>query len=90
MDETNTALLYTFSILMAIIIFVILIAYNDGVSFGLIRKIMCKFDRHTTYRWINFKKKQTYYCQVCKKPRTHPLLKVVDGKDKKSDNHYKF
>ena len=68
----------------------ILIAYEDGVPQGRLKKILCLFNRHKFHLKIGKTKNNKYYCQWCKKPRTHPALKVVDGGYKIGNNKYNF
>jgi hypothetical protein len=64
----------------------ILIAYEDGVPQGRLKKILCRMGRHKTY----IGKVAKYYCQHCKKPREHPALKVIDGGNKMGNNKFYF
>lgn len=55
-----------------------LIAYDDGVPFGVYRKVKCKLGVHT--HKVGFRKRTNkYYCQSCKAPRSHPALKSIKG-----------
>jgi hypothetical protein len=78
MDSTSFTYLLGISFAFGIVGGIMLVAYEDGVAFGLYRRIKCKFGNHThkvgRKGHINL-----YYCARCKKPRNHPSLKVIDG-----------
>lgn len=76
--------------LFGIVLAVMLMAYEDGVSFGLLRRLSCKFDRHTHFYRVDKITMQRYFCKFCRKPRKHPPLKVIDGGKKFRDNGFKF
>jgi hypothetical protein len=68
----------------------IFIAYEDGIPITLIKKIKCHFGYHSIYVRFGKAKINKYYCLVCKKPRNHPGLKIVDGGNKMSNNKFEF
>lgn len=72
--------------LVGIFLFALLMAYEDGIPLGFIYKLKCKFGLH---KHKNYKVNK-YYCQSCKKPRSHPELKVLDGGNKLRHNIFKF
>lgn len=67
-----------------------LIAFEDGVSFSIIKKTRCKIGWHKIHNKIGKVKVHRYYCKFCKKPREHPVLKIVDGGNKLRDDKFKF
>lgn len=68
---------------------IILIVHEDGVPFAIVKKIKCKFGRHT--HRVGFRKHiNKYYCQSCKAPRKHPELRAVDGGKKDFSTSFKF
>lgn len=77
-------------IIAGIVFGLMLIAYDDGVPYSMARKLMCKLGRHKIHDKIGRLKIHKYYCEFCKKPRKHPVLKVVDGGNKMGNNRYKF
>jgi hypothetical protein len=82
----NMKMLIGIFILFGFVIGLIMIAYEDGIPFGLSRKMLCRLNRH---KMVAFGIKK-YYCEFCKKPRTNPSLTVIDGDNKRSDNKYRF
>jgi len=72
------------------IFFVILISYEDGVQFNLLKKLLCKFGLHKLKVKFGKLKINKYYCQYCKKPRKRPKLTMIDGSNKWYKNNYKF
>lgn len=70
----------------SIVLGLLLLAYEDGVPFGLIKRIRCKFGWHKRYK----KKAPRYYCGFCKEPKKHPELKVIDGGNKMGHSGFKF
>jgi hypothetical protein len=56
----------------------LLIAYDEGRLTRWFFLFKCKSGRHKFTRGFLGKTK-TYYCERCRKPRRHPMLKVVDG-----------
>lgn len=68
----------------------VLLFYDNGVPKGLYWKVCCKLGKHKTKKKIGKKKTHTYFCQVCRKPRKHPHLKLVDGGNKMGGNDFKF
>ena len=66
-------------ILFGLVFGLILIAYEDGLPFGLFYKIRCKIGKCRYYIVVGKTKINKYYCIICRKPRKFPDLKVVDG-----------
>jgi hypothetical protein len=66
------------AILFGFVLAVFLMAYYEGHSFGLIKKIRCKRGIHIFRSGYKGSKKR-YYCKVCRTPRKHPELKFVKG-----------
>ena len=50
----------------------------------------CKIGWHTMYRRVNGQKRSTYFCVHCKKKRSFPDLKIIEGDSKLYKNDYKF
>lgn len=74
-----------------LIIFVLMfVAFDDNVPFALFKKARCKLGWHKIHNKIGRLKVRKYYCKFCKKPREHPILKVVDGGNKMRDDKFKF
>jgi hypothetical protein len=72
------------------IVVLMLMAYDDGKPFALFRRIKCKMGKHTTKVGFGFSKINKYYCQHCREPRKHPVLKVIEGGNKIGRNDFKF
>lgn len=68
----------------------ILIAYEDGLPVLFFKRLKCRFGYHSVYVRFGKTKINKYYCIVCKKPRTHPGLKIVDGGNKMGNNRFEF
>ena len=77
---------FKLTFLFGIILGIMLIAYEDGTPLALYKKLRCFIGWHKMKAFNVLK----YYCQFCRKPRKHPPLKLVDGKNKIRDNGYKF
>jgi hypothetical protein len=67
-----------------------LVAYDDGESFAIYKRIRCRLGYHSMYVKLGKIKRHRYYCRFCKKPREHPVLKVIDGGKKMVDNKFRF
>ena len=67
----------------------ILIVIEDGTVVTFLKKLGCRYGRHTSQVKIGSTKINKYYCEYCKAPRKHPDLKVLDGGNKKTDNRSK-
>lgn len=89
-EDMKTAYIFTGSMLLAFVLFFILIAFEDGVAFGLIRKMFCRLNRHKFHKKINRVKVKKYYCQYCKKEIDHPKLKMISGGNLIKENKFKF
>lgn len=76
-------------ILFGFIVAIFLMAYYEGHSFGLIKKIRCKRGIHI-FRAGYKGHVRKYYCKVCKAPRKHPKLNFVEGGKKDSLEDIKF
>jgi hypothetical protein len=76
--------------LFGIVFGMILIAYEDGVPLGRLKKILCRLNFHKFHFKTGKVKSHKYYCTFCKKPRKHPDLKVIDGGNKMGNNKYNF
>lgn len=69
-----------------LILGLMLIVYENGVQFGLYRKLKCKLGKHT--HKVGYKGHiNRYFCKFCKAPRSNPSLKAIDGGKK---DLYKF
>lgn len=64
--------------LFGIVVFIMLLAFEDGVSFGLFKRLKCKFGRHTMTKGGG--KTPAYRCKYCNTARKH--LRVIDGGNK--------
>lgn len=87
--ETFTTIVCTAG-LFGIVGGMILIAYEDSVPQGRLKKILCRIGLHKMHEKIGKMKIAKYYCKRCKKPRAHPALKVIDGGNKIRNNNYRF
>jgi hypothetical protein len=76
-------------IFFGIILGLLLIAYENGISLGLLKKILCKLQIHNRKIRLNSETIRKYYCQWCGKARKHPPLKSIDGGKKWWDNDFK-
>lgn len=65
-------------------------AYENGIRYGLLKKLLCRFGIHKLRVKFGKLKINKYYCQHCKKPRKHPKLTMIAGGNKWYDNDYKF
>jgi len=74
--------------LFGIVFGLILVAYDDGLPLGLYRRIQCKLGNCRYYIKVGKTKINKYYCIICRKPRSFPVLKVVDD-DKMGDNKFR-
>lgn len=94
MEHTNTtALILTIILLGGFVFGILLIAYDDGIPFGMYRKLMCKMNKHRYQVRFGFRrvKVNKYYCATCKKARSHPKLEIIEGGAKKiGDISYKL
>jgi len=90
MDTESFTVVVLAAALLSIIGGMILIAYEDGVPQGRLKKILCRFGRHKMYVGFGKVKVAKYYCQNCKVPREHPVLKVIDGGNKMGNNKFYF
>jgi hypothetical protein len=79
-------MLFGLVILSGIVLGMMLIAFDDGIPFGLINKTKCKLGWHKN----KINKIPKYYCQHCRKPRKYPNLKVIHGGNKMYNNPFKF
>jgi hypothetical protein len=77
-------------VLGTILLTFLLIAFEDGVQFGLLKRLLCKMGVHRLKTKIGRLKINRYYCQNCKTPRKHPQLKIVEGGNKMGTNDHKF
>lgn len=75
--------------LVGVVFGLILIAYDDGVQFGLYKKIRCKMGKHT-HKAGFFKHVNIYYCKICKAPRKHPQLRAIQGGKIDLDIKFRF
>ena len=67
----------------AIIIFIMLVAYEGGMPFSLWNKLNCRLGKHKFQ--TQFGKVNLYFCRTCKKRRQFPVLELVVGaKEKKT------
>lgn len=78
------------SALTGLVFGMILLAYEDDVPMGRLKKLLCLFNRHKFHLRVGKVKNHKYYCMWCKKPRKHPELKVIDGGNKMGNNKYNF
>jgi hypothetical protein len=83
-------MLLSLVVLFGIVLGIMLIAFEDGVPFGLYRKISCKAGWHKTHVKVGSGKVNKYYCQHCKAPRRFPDLRVIDGGNKMATHTHKF
>lgn len=77
-------------LMFGVVFGLMLLAFEDGIPFGLVKKIRCRFGWHQMRNKIGRLKVHRYYCKNCKKPRKHPSLKVIDGGRKISKDTFKF
>lgn len=81
------------AILFGIVLGVMLLAFEDGISMGLLKRILCRVGWHKIHNKIGQLKIHKYYCQRCKTPRKHPQLTAIDGGNKAiraSSSSFKF
>lgn len=76
--------------LFGLILGLMLMVSEDGVSFVFAKKLMCRLGLHKIKVRIGRLRINKYYCQYCKRPRKHPDLKIVDGGNKVSSSDFKF
>ena len=67
-----------------------LIAYDDGVPFAIIKRLKCRAGYHQMGDKVFGTKVRRYYCRHCKVPRKHPVLKLIDGGNKMKDNEFRL
>ena len=79
MDTDSFTTLLCTTALFGIVGGMILLAYEDGIPNGRLKKLLCRFGRHKMHVGFGKAKTAKYYCQYCKKPRSHPDMKVLDG-----------
>ena len=72
MDSGAILVFMAASMILGLPMAVLLFAYEDGISFGLFKRLRCKMGWHRM-------NKNKYYCAFCKKPRKFPDLKVIEG-----------
>lgn len=89
-----TEIITTTQIVVMVLLFglvfgIMLVAYEDGVPFGLLKKIKCKMGKHA-FRSGYVRRMNRYFCKDCKSPRKHPALKAIDGGKRDFDNSFKF
>lgn len=86
----DLAIFLPLAVVFGIVLGIMMVAYEDGVPFGLYRRIKCKFGKHT-YN-VGFRGTiRKYYCARCKKARSHPKLEVIQGGKKEWDiGNFKF
>lgn len=82
-------LLLPLSVLVGVILGIAMVAYEDGIAFGLYRRLKCKFGKHT-WKTGYRNRVNKYYCVRCKKARSHPKLEVVQGGKKWDIGGFKF
>lgn len=73
--------------IFGLVFFLLLFAYEDGIP---LYKLRCKLGWHKIHGKIGKLKVHKYYCKYCKKPRKHPVLKMVDGGNKIGNDKFKF
>lgn len=78
MEHDSVSKLMGLILLFGTVMGIMLIAYDEGVPFGLFKKIKCRIGKHT-YKVGFRKRRHKYFCKHCKKPRKHPALKAIDG-----------
>lgn len=89
--DVNTSLILSLALLFAIVFGLLLIAYEDGVPFGLYRKFNCKMGRHAYYVKFGRHRVAKYFCKYCKCKRNHPKLELLEGgANKLSDIKFRF
>jgi len=76
--RTTVGLVAIFGIVFGLMI----VAYDDESVVHFYKKLRCGLGLH--------KRRARYYCQLCKKPRRHPPLKIIDGGNKMKSNTFKF
>lgn len=76
MSDNTAAVSLILIFLCGIVLGIMLMCYEDGVKFGLAKRIKCKFGKHT---FRGYRNKHLYYCERCKTPRIHPSLKAIQG-----------
>lgn len=88
---TNASLFITCALLFGAVFGMLLVAYEDGIPFGLIRKFNCKRGKHKHFVRIGRYKRALYRCQFCNEKRKHPKLTLIEGGAKKlTDIEFKF
>ena len=76
--------------LVGIILGFFMIAYEDDIIIKLFKTLKCKIGYHNTLLKFGKAKINKYYCVVCRKPRSHPGLKVIEGGNKVGTNRFDF
>jgi hypothetical protein len=68
---------------------VLLVAYDDHTQTRLYKRLRCKMGWHKMHTRIGFLKIHKYYCEYCRKERSHPKLTAIDGGRKWMNERYK-
>lgn len=66
-------------LIFAIVVGLIMVAYDDNIAFAIPKKLLCKMGRHKIRVKFGKIKINKWRCQYCKEARKHPELKVVNG-----------
>lgn len=90
MVEDTLTLFIGLALLFGFILTIMLLAYDGGVPYAVLKKLRCKFGWHKIHDKISKVKVHKYYCKFCKKPRKHPELKAIDGGKKIIDTKFRF
>lgn len=85
MSQFHFSVVVGLAAIFSIIMGLMLVAYEDGVSLSFYKKLRCKMGLHKR-KVFSMKK---YYCQFCKQPRKHPNLKAIEGGNKMGLNEFK-
>lgn len=79
-----------FCVIFGMVFGLMLVAYEDNVPFFMFNTLRCKLGWHKNYIKLAGIKIHKYYCLICKMPRKHPPLTVVDGGKKLGNNRFNF
>jgi hypothetical protein len=87
--KEDTHFIFALIVMLGLFMSMLLVLYEDGVSFALLKKLRCKLRLHKFDKKIATTKMKLYYCTYCKTKRVHPPLKVIQG-EKKDMGSFKF
>lgn len=86
--DSNLSTILGLAAIFGILIGMMLIAYEDGVHCSRWKKIRCKMGWHKIRFKLYGMRINKYYCEYCKVPRKHPVLRVIEGGRKFGNNKF--